>query len=122
MIVEDDRSMSNLCEMIINNHFKGSNIIVSQASNGLEALDKVKKHEYSVILLDIEMPEMNGIDFYKRLKKENPTLAKRTGFISGNIYKPQISYFDKECRPYIKKPFSRVDLYKFIDSIIKSET
>lgn len=47
---------------------------IEEASNGWEAIEKVKKTAYSVILLDISMPGMNGLDVLKQLKIENPNL------------------------------------------------
>ncbi len=42
---------------------------VSTATNGSEALDTVKKEQFDIILLDLIMPEMDGIEVLKRMKK-----------------------------------------------------
>jgi len=47
---------------------------IEEASNGWEAIEKAKKTAYSVVLLDISMPGMNGLDVLKQLKIENPNL------------------------------------------------
>ena len=41
--------------------------------NPLNALEKVKKGKYNLILLDISMPQMDGIDFLKEVKNSNPS-------------------------------------------------
>ncbi len=41
---------------------------IDEAENGTEALNMIKAKEYDVILLDIDMPVMNGIEFLKRSK------------------------------------------------------
>lgn len=46
----------------------------SEASNGLEALEKIRKEDYNVVILDISMPGKNGLDILKQLKKEKPRL------------------------------------------------
>lgn len=46
--------------------------VVATASNGLEALDVVKQHQPDVILMDVSMPIMNGIDATRLIKEEVP--------------------------------------------------
>jgi two-component system invasion response regulator UvrY len=47
---------------------------IEEASNGWEAIEKVKKTDYSVVLLDISLPGINGLDVLKQLKVEKPDL------------------------------------------------
>lgn len=46
--------------------------VISEATNGQEALDFVKENEVDIVLLDLNMPVMNGIDACKAIKKSNP--------------------------------------------------
>lgn len=46
-------------------------IIVDEASNGQEVLDRAWKNDYDVVVLDIAMPGRSGLDVLKQLKKEN---------------------------------------------------
>lgn len=48
--------------------------VVATASNGLEAIDKIKQHLPDVVLMDVSMPIMNGIDATKLIKEELPTV------------------------------------------------
>ncbi len=48
--------------------------MVDEAENGQEVLNKVKKNEYGVILLDISMPGRSGLDTLKILKNERPEI------------------------------------------------
>jgi two-component system chemotaxis response regulator CheB len=69
LIVDDSALMRNLVGKI----FEGADDmdVVAKAMNGRIALDKVSKAEPDVIVLDLEMPEMNGIEFLKERKKRN---------------------------------------------------
>jgi two-component system nitrate/nitrite response regulator NarL len=48
--------------------------VVASASNGLDAIDAVKKHLPDVVLMDVSMPQMNGIDATKLIKEEYPNV------------------------------------------------
>lgn len=49
-------------------------ITTDEASNGQEALEKVWKNNYDMLLLDISMPGRSGLDILKQLKSDNPAL------------------------------------------------
>ena len=48
--------------------------IVDEAGNGTEALDKIKMEKYDIVLLDVAMPGMNGLEVLKEIQKFNKTL------------------------------------------------
>lgn len=49
-------------------------VVADEASNGWEVLSKVRATQYDVVLLDISMPGMHGLDIIRQLKDERPTL------------------------------------------------
>ncbi|NPT41069.1 response regulator [Paraburkholderia sp. 1N] len=48
---------------------------VTEAQSGAEALEAVAQHSYDVVLLDISLPDMNGVEVLKRLKRKAPRVA-----------------------------------------------
>jgi DNA-binding NarL/FixJ family response regulator len=50
-------------------------MVGDEASNGQEALEKVRKNDFDVVLLDISMPGRSGLDILKELKSEKPELS-----------------------------------------------
>ena len=50
-------------------------MVGDEASNGQEALEKVRKSDFDVVLLDISMPGRSGLDILKELKSEKPELS-----------------------------------------------
>ncbi|WP_420577653.1 response regulator transcription factor [Ekhidna sp.] len=55
-------------------YFEGDDefVIKDEAENGLEALDLLRDNEYDIILTDINMPKMDGIEFMKTLRENHP--------------------------------------------------
>ena len=49
-------------------------IVVDEAANGSEAIEKIKNEKYEIVLLDIAMPGMNGLEVLKEIQKFNKTL------------------------------------------------
>lgn len=73
LLIADDHTM--FLQGIISLLDKESNIkIVDKAVNGNEALEIIKKGDVDFIILDISMPEMDGIELSKILKKQHPNI------------------------------------------------
>ena len=70
LIVDDDQRMAKTLKDIFT--VKGYEAEV--AHSGHEALEKVAESHFNCILTDIKMPEMNGVAFYKMIKKEKPDI------------------------------------------------
>ena len=70
-VVADD---SHFMRSVISDILEEGNIeVVGQARNGREAVDAVDEHDPDVVTMDVEMPEMNGIEAVERIMQENPT-------------------------------------------------
>ena len=67
LVVDDQETISKIIGKSINNHIDGA--LVQTASNGSEAIDKLKNGNYNLILMDIEMPIMGGIEATKEIRK-----------------------------------------------------
>jgi len=49
-------------------------LVVDEACNGLEALSKMKKKDFDLVILDLSMPGMSGLEVLKQIKKDKPVL------------------------------------------------
>jgi len=58
---------------------------VTEAADGVQALERLAGFEPHVILADLRMPKMDGAELYARLQAERPALAERVLFLSGDI-------------------------------------
>ena len=70
LLVDDEEEFTR----ILSKRMQSRGIGVDTAASGREALEKVKEHSYDAIILDLAMPEMDGIETLKLLLAENPAL------------------------------------------------
>jgi PAS domain S-box-containing protein len=91
---------------------------VETVDNAEDALEMVKSKTYRIILLDIKMPGMSGIELYKRFQKMAPSLARRVVFVTGDVLGARTTAFlSKAKSPYITKPFDGKQLNIAINRI-----
>jgi two-component system LytT family response regulator len=79
------------------------------ASDAVEALDKLGRSSYDLLLLDINMPELSGIDFVDQLRQRERPLPSIV-FVTAHD-QHAVTAFDQHAADYVLKPFSsqRVD-------------
>lgn len=69
LVVDDETNIRNLIKNILSDEFE-----VITAANGLEALELLKSGGFDLIILDIDMPHMDGVELVKELKKFNSSM------------------------------------------------
>ena len=104
ILIVDDNEL-NL--KVISNLLKITRIKIDTASSGKECIDKMKKERYDCVLLDIMMPELNGVDTLHILKKDNikgsvPVIALTADATAG----ASKIYIDEGFDTYLTKPIS----------------
>ena len=109
LIVED-----NQINMVIAKKFLGKwDIETTGAVNGFKALEVLKENTFDLLLIDLEMPEMDGHQLIKELRK-NKILTPAIAFTAAgyeNIFNDLLS---KGFTDYVQKPFIPEELYKKI--------
>ena len=114
VLVVDD-NMLNI--KVANRALSDLDVKIEDVLSGKDAIDKVKKNKYDVILLDIMMPEMNGEETLVELKKikdfDTPVVALTADAIQGAKEKYLKEGFDD----YIAKPFTRDQIKEKLDKI-----
>ncbi len=70
LVVDDEQSMTQFLSIVL----RKEGFHVTAVSNGRDALDKVKSENYDVVITDIKMPGMDGIQLLNLIKKHDPSL------------------------------------------------
>ncbi|MBT4232491.1 MAG: response regulator transcription factor, partial [Flavobacteriaceae bacterium] len=116
LVVDDDPDIVE----ILSYNLSLAGYQVKSASNGKECVKKAKLFLPEIILLDVMMPEMGGVEACSLLKKIPSLVNTRVIFLSArNEDYTQLSAFDAGADDYISKPVKPKILLKKIASIIK---
>ncbi|WP_300586554.1 response regulator transcription factor CtrA [Marivita sp.] len=114
LLVEDDPTTSKSIELMLSN----ANLNVYSTDLGEEGIDLAKLYDYDLILLDLNLPDMNGFDVLRQLRLariETPILI-----LSGNdASEDKIKGFGFGADDYLTKPFHREELVARIHAIIR---
>ena len=113
LVVDDEPDIRNVLRLLLTARGYG----VEEAANGREALEQVQKNAYDLIILDIMMPEMNGVDACAALREissapvlfltaKDQDADKQEAFHSGGD-------------DYLVKPFSNQELFLRVEALVR---
>lgn len=111
ILLVEDHEMNRL---VASNTLSLLEVEITEASNGLEAVQLLKEETFDLILMDIQMPIMSGIEATKIIRKE---LKVKTPIIalSANAFKSEIdACMQIGMNDYVTKPFEEQDLLRVI--------
>jgi len=93
---------------------------VTTAESGLEAINLVKSHNYDIVLMDVQMPDMNGCETTVELRKLNFT--KPIIALSANAYPEDIqNSLMAGMNDHLQKPYTEDQLFGKISEFITND-
>ena len=116
LLVEDEKEIS----LMVKNYLTKEGYIVDTAFNGEEGLFQFRQKDYSLVILDIMMPKMDGIDLIKRIREKSNVPAIILSAKDGEIDKALGLGFGAD--DYVAKPFSMVELSARVKAAIRRAT
>jgi signal transduction histidine kinase len=104
---------------VISGILHGSNYHIDVALNGFEALELVESNVYDVVLLDLMMPKMSGIELCKRLRETFTLYNLPILLVTALSSKDDIlAGFNVGANDYVSKPFDRSELLARVSTLI----
>lgn len=114
LLVEDDRDTREMYSHYLS--YSGMN--VTEAPSGPRALERARAQRPDVVVTDIAMPGMDGLELSRILRAEAPTRDVPIIVVSGNATDRA---FDAGCDVVLEKPCSPDELLHVIEEVLKDE-
>lgn len=112
LIVDDEIDLRTSISSILQQEIPG--IICDQASNGLDAIQNVERYFYDLIIMDVKMPEMDGLTALQKIKELDPRTFVVVLTAHSNV-RDAIEAIKEGAFDYLEKPINRtklVEIYK----------
>lgn len=107
LLVDDDRLNNRILKRLL----KIYNIELDTCERGIECIDKINNGEqYDLILMDIMMPDINGIDTLKKLKSNKNFNTKVVALTADALSTSKNKYLKAGFTDYLAKPFKKEEL------------
>jgi two-component system NtrC family sensor kinase len=118
LIVDDEPAIRNILARILSN--KGHK--AQTVSSGKAALAKLHEKGYDLLVADLKMSGLSGMDLYETLKNTRPDMADRTVFITGDTMTEETNDFlASSGRPYLAKPFTPMEFLEVIENALEGK-
>jgi two-component system NtrC family sensor kinase len=115
LIVEDETALASAMA----ESFVDAGFLVDRAGDGEEALARLEGGHYDLIICDLKMPRMDGMQFYRALADYYPEMTGRILFVTGDVIATDAERFLAEsgCR-WLPKPFRLNELLRVAKEVI----
>lgn len=116
LLLEDDMALS---ETVVD-YLENLNYEVTTVYDGNSAMDEIYENSFDLLLLDVNVPDINGFEILKNARAQNITTPSI--FITSLNSIVDLEHgFESGCDDYIRKPFSLKELKLRIETILKRE-
>lgn len=100
LVIDDEAMVGRSIERALRGHQ------VTVLSHGREAIERILEDDYDVILCDLMMPEVTGMDVYDKVREASPGMEERIVFMTGGAFTPRgREFLDRIPNDQLEKPF-----------------
>ena len=120
-MVDDEKAVRNVLGGVVEsalNHLNKEEYSVNLASDGYEAIERVKEKFFPIIFLDIKMPGINGVETFKEIKKISPksVVIMITGYAGEELVKEAMK---EGAYALFHKPFHADMIFDIIKKVLE---
>lgn len=113
LIVDDKVMITNMLKVTLEDEG-----MVEVAENGAEALEKIVERYFRLIISDVDMPVMSGIELFEKAIALYPSIRERFLFYTAHSDSERVSFFKKNRLNYLMKPAQIKDIRRIVRGII----
>lgn len=112
LVVDDEKDYLRLMERILGR----SGYEVFSALDALKGLEKLRKHNPHLVILDIMLPDMSGWEACREIKKDGGAKVLILTVPMGNDFQEKIAY--SGCDAYLEKPVNKKTLLETVEELL----
>ncbi|MEY4386369.1 MAG: hypothetical protein RLY20_1652 [Verrucomicrobiota bacterium] len=115
LIIDDEEGILEMLGELL----KSLGFEVDSAKDGETGLQRTVGNRYEAVFCDWKMPGISGQQVYEHLRHEQPAVADRMIFVTGDVANEQTrSFLESENRPFVAKPFTIRDLRETLRGVL----
>ena len=117
LVIEDEVDFQHILEQSL-----GKNYTLDFALDGETGLDKINTNDYDLLILDVNLPRMNGWDVLREIRRSSDDKIKSLPVVMLTVRKEdqdQLTGLDMGADDYIPKPFNPPELILRIDAVLR---
>jgi PAS domain S-box-containing protein len=117
LFVEDEAPLREIgCDVL-----ESEGCRVEPVGNGQEALARLAAEAFDVVVSDVKMPGISGLEVYRRACALRPGLARRFLFVTGDAVRPETALFLEETGcPHLEKPYNVDELVRRVAEVVQA--
>ena len=115
LVVDDEKFIRD----IIADFLTMEGYVVRTAEDGAAAADELRRARFDLVISDLKMPRMDGIQLFIAIRQRHPAMADRVLFVTGDVIGPDAERFlaDSRCR-WLAKPFRLNELLRLAKEVM----
>jgi PAS domain S-box-containing protein len=118
LVVDDEAEVGESIRRIL-----GRDHHVVVVTRGAQALELLERNDYDLILSDLLMPDMTGMELHQRISETRPDLLPKMAFMTGGAFSPGArSFLDKSPNPKLEKPLDSNELRRLASAAVPKDT
>jgi DNA-binding NtrC family response regulator len=119
LIVDDEAELRKSVSSILSSIFPQWTLQIEEAATGLEAISKTKNGDFDLVLMDVKMPEMSGLEALQQIKQEDPRTFVVIMTAHSNL-QDAIVAIKEGAYDYLEKPVSKERLAQIVEKSLEA--